>query len=93
MGITDCCLDIWKNGGVEIIANDRRIRSTSSCVTFTDIERLTGDVAKNPTTQNPENIVFDAQRLIVQSDIKLWSFKVLPDDGDKPMIQVQCMGE
>ena len=41
--------------GVDIIANDRRIRSTSSNVTFTDIERLTGNVAKNagdePTIQ------------------------------------------
>ena len=53
------CLDIWKNEGVEIIANDRRTRSTSSYVTFTDIERLIEDVAENPTTQN-----LDAKRLI-----------------------------
>merc|ERR1711871_1656069 len=50
---------------------------------------------------NPENTVFDAKRLIgrkfadpiVQSDIKLWSFKVVAGSGDKPMIQVNFGGE
>merc|ERR1711912_142009 len=51
--------------------------------------------------RNPENTVFDAKRLIgrkfadpvVQSDIKLWPFKVVAGSGDKPMIQVQYKGE
>ncbi|XP_051135392.1 heat shock cognate 70 kDa protein-like isoform X2 [Andrographis paniculata] len=50
---------------------------------------------------NPQNTVFDAKRLIgrrfsdpsVQSDMKLWPFKVIPGAGDKPMIQVQYKGE
>ncbi|WP_436645178.1 Hsp70 family protein, partial [Latilactobacillus sakei] len=50
---------------------------------------------------NPINTVFDAKRLIgrrftdasVQSDIKLWPFKVIPGPGDKPMIVVNYKGE
>ena len=38
------CLEIWKNGGVEITTNDRR----TSYVTFTDIEHLTEDDEKRP---------------------------------------------
>merc|ERR1719326_621909 len=72
-----------------------------SYVAFTDSERLIGDAAKNQVARNPENTVFDAKRLIgrkfqdptVQSDIKLWPFKVLAGSGDKPIIEVHYMGE
>ena len=50
---------------------------------------------------NPRNTVFDAKRLIgrrfsdpaIQADMKHWSFKVVPKEGDKPMIQVKYKGE
>merc|ERR1712014_312192 len=91
----------WKNDGVEIIANDQGNRTTPSYVAFTDTERLIGDAAKNQVARNPENTVFDAKRLIgrkfadsvVQSDIKLWPFKVSSGPGDKPLIEVHFQGE
>ena len=68
---------------------------------FTDTERLIGDAAKNQVARNPENTVFDAKRLIgrkfqdpiVQADIKLWPFKCVAGQGDKPMIIVNAQGE
>ena len=76
---------VFKNGRVEIIANDQGNRITPSYVAFTaEGERLVGDSAKNQLTSNPENTVFDAKRLIgrewsdksVQNDIKFYPFKV-----------------
>merc|ERR1719355_569105 len=101
LGTTYSCVGVWKNDGVEIIANDQGNRTTPSYVAFTDTERLIGDAAKNQVARNPENTVFDAKRLIgrkfadpiVQSDIKLWPFKVLSGTGDKPMIEVTYNGE
>ncbi|CAL1269379.1 unnamed protein product, partial [Larinioides sclopetarius] len=79
---------IFKNGRVEIIANDQGNRITPSYVAFTaEGERLIGDAAKNQLTTNPENTIFDAKRLIgrdwneqtVQKDVKYFPFKVNKD--------------
>ncbi|EAY81899.1 hypothetical protein OsI_37065 [Oryza sativa Indica Group] len=101
LGTTYSCVGVWQHDRVEIIANDQGNRTTPSYVGFTDSERLIGDAAKNQVAMNPINTVFDAKRLIgrrfsdasVQSDIKLWPFKVIAGPGDKPMIVVQYKGE
>jgi heat shock protein 5 len=97
LGTTYSCVGVYKNGRVEIIANDQGNRITPSYVAFNPEsgERLIGDSAKNQLTTNPENTVFDAKRLIgrefndktVQDDIKLWPFKVL-NKNNKPHVQV-----
>ncbi|XP_048424249.1 heat shock 70 kDa protein 18-like [Pyrus x bretschneideri] len=101
LGTTYSCVGVWQHDRVEIIANDQGNRTTPSHVAFTDTERLIGDAAKNQVAMNPINAVFDAKRLIgrrisdasVQSDMKLWPFKVTSGPGDKPMIGVSYKGE
>jgi heat shock protein 5 len=56
-----------------------------------------GDSAKNAYHSNPENTVFDANRLIchktdeadIERDMKHWSFQIVDKDG-KPSIFVKC---
>ncbi|XP_048324409.2 heat shock cognate 70 kDa protein 2 [Ziziphus jujuba] len=101
LGTTYSCVGVWQNDRVEIIANDQGNRTTPSYVAFTDTGRLIGDAAKNQVAMNPTNTVFDAKRLIgrrfsdvsVQTDMKLWPFKVIAGPGDKPMIVVNYKGE
>uniref|UniRef100_H2Z065 Endoplasmic reticulum chaperone BIP n=1 Tax=Ciona savignyi TaxID=51511 RepID=H2Z065_CIOSA len=101
LGTTYSCVGVFKNGRVEIIANDQGNRITPSYVAFTsDGERLIGDAAKNQLTSNPDNTVFDAKRLIgrqwsekgVQSDLKYFPFKVV-EKNTKPHVQVTVKGE
>ncbi|VDL71562.1 unnamed protein product [Nippostrongylus brasiliensis] len=98
LGTTYSCVGVYKNGRVEIIANDQGNRITPSYVAFSGDtgERLIGDAAKNQLTINPENTVFDAKRLIgrdytdktVQADIKLWPFKIV-DKNNKPHVSLK----
>ncbi|XP_058957834.1 endoplasmic reticulum chaperone BiP [Pocillopora verrucosa] len=101
LGTTYSCVGVFKNGRVEIIANEQGNRITPSYVAFTpENERLIGDGAKNQLTTNPENTVFDAKRLIgrtwddkaVQGDIKFFPFKVI-EKNKKPHIQISVKGE
>ncbi|XP_057436455.1 heat shock cognate 70 kDa protein 2-like [Lotus japonicus] len=101
LGTTYSCVGVWQHGCVEIIPNDQGNWTTPSYVAFTDSEFMIGDAAKNQATMNPINTVFDANRLIgrkfsdasVQSDMKLWPFKVISGPGDKPLIVVNYMKE
>jgi len=96
LGTTYSCVGVYKNGKVEIIANDQGNRITPSYVAWTDEgDRFIGDSAKNQATINPENTVFDVKRLIgrkfsdksVQADKKLFPFKIVSKD-DKPYVEV-----
>jgi heat shock protein 1/8 len=101
LGTTYSCVGVWQHDRVEIIANEQGNRTTPSYVAFTESERLVGDAAKNQAAMNPTNTVFDAKRLIgrkfndpvVQADMKLWPFKVIRGEADKPMIEVDYKGE
>jgi len=101
LGTTYSCVGVFKNGRVEIIANDQGNRITPSYVAFMDNgERLTGDAAKNQATINPEGTVFDVKRLIgrdfsdksVQADKKLVPYEIV-SDKNKPMIQIDQGGK
>lgn len=101
LGTTYSCVGVYRDGNVEIIANDQGNRTTPSYVSFTDEERIVGDGAKSLANSKPKNTVFDAKRLIgrkftdpdVQSDMKHWPFIVKAGANDKPVIQVTHKGE
>ncbi|XP_003379656.1 heat shockprotein C [Trichinella spiralis] len=101
LGTTYSCVGVFKNGRVEIIANDQGNRITPSYVAFTpEGERLIGDAAKNQLTTNPENTVFDAKRMVgrewsdksLQADRKMWPFAVV-EKSSKPNVQLTVSGE
>jgi heat shock protein 5 len=101
LGTTYSCVGVYKDGRVEIIANDMGNRITPSYVAFTEEgERLIGDAAKNQLTSNPKNTVFDAKRLIgrqwseksVQSDKKFFPFEMV-EQKSKPHVQVSVNGK
>lgn len=98
LGTTYSCVAVWRQGKVEVIANDQGNRTTPSCVAFNETERLIGDAAKSQMALNPTNTVFDVKRLIgrkfsdpcVQSDLSRWPFRVINEDG-RPTINVTFM--
>jgi len=96
LGTTYSAVGVWKNGRVEIIANDQGNRITPSYVAWTtEGELVVGEAAKNQATINPTQTVFDVKRLIgrdfsdktVQADMKLLPYKVVNKNG-KPNIQI-----
>ena len=100
LGTTYSCVGIFKNGKVEIIANEQGNRTTPSYVAFTETERVIGDGAKSQSSTNPANTICDAKRFLgksfsdrtVQSDMKTLQFDITNKDG-KPVFNVQYKGE
>jgi len=101
LGTTFSCVGVMRNGTVEIIANDQGNRTTPSYVAYAESEKLVGEAAKNQAAMNPANTLFGIKRLIgrkfddptVQSDMKLWPFKVVRGSQNKPEVCVQYKGE
>ena len=97
LGTTYSCVAIWEGNKCEIIANTQGNRTTPSYVAFTEEEKLTGEPAKNQSGSNPKNTIFDAKRLLgrkfsdplVQADMKYFSFDVVPDATDRPMVKLE----
>jgi molecular chaperone DnaK (HSP70) len=64
LGTTYSCVGVFRNGQVEIIANDQGNRTMPSVVSFTSNDRLVGESAVNAAVNNPKNTIFGVKRLI-----------------------------
>ncbi len=102
LGTTYSCVGVYRDGQVEIIANDQGNRTTPSWVAFTpEGERLIGDAAKSQASSNPHNTIFDAKRLmgrkfndpVVQEEMKTFPFKVVNYNSGNCGIQVEHKSE
>jgi heat shock 70kDa protein 1/2/6/8 len=101
LGTTYSCVGLWKDNRCDIIANDQGNRTTPSYVAFTETERLIGDSAKNQSSSNSSNTIYDAKRLIgrkysdpiMKNEISNFPFTVKSDENDKPKIVVNYKNE
>ena len=99
LGTTYSCVGIFKNGRVEIIANEFGNRITPSYVAFTDEERLVGEAAKNQASANPKRTIYVVKRLIgrkyddseVKKDMKWLPYDIVSRNG-KPYVSVEMPG-
>jgi L1 cell adhesion molecule like protein len=100
LGTSNSCVGIYRNGRVEIIANEQGNRTTPSFVSFTAEERLIGDAAKSMVASNSKNTIYDAKRLIgrnydekdMQKELKHYSFNVI-EKNNKPLVEVEYKNE
>ena len=102
LGTTYSCVGVYKDGKVDIIANDQGNRTTPSWVAFTDEgQKLVGDAAKNQAASNTANTVFDVKRLIghkfndpkTQEDIRTLPYKVVEGRNGNCAVVVNYKGE
>jgi heat shock protein 1/8 len=101
LGTTYSCFGIYKDGKVEIIANEMGNRTLPSYVSFTSEERYIGEMAKNMAGQNPKNTIYDAKRLIgrkftddsIQNDLEHLTFTIIKGDNGNPLIEVEYLDE
>ena len=102
LGTTYSCVGVYRNGNVEIIANEQGNRTTPSWVAFTaDGQKLVGDAAKGQAAANTANTVFDVKRLMghkfsdpkTQEDIRTLPYKVVEGRNGNCAIVVEYKGE
>ena len=100
LGTTFSCIGVYRNGGVEIIPNEKGDRTTPSVVSFLDNDIYVGEQTEFKRLKNPKNKIYAVKRIIgrnfddpeVQEDIKNFSYKVVSDNLGRPIIEVDSNG-
>ena len=99
LGTTYTRVAIFEDGNISHIYTDTNMRMTPSCVSFDDEGRYIGEAARDRATNNPQNTITNAKRLIgrkftdpkVQNSMKNSIFKIVNVNG-RPKIQVHSQG-
>ena len=95
LGTSHSCVAVFRQGQVEVIANEQGNRITPSYVAFTPTGTIVGEAAKSQADRNTRNTIFNAKRMIgakfsdatVQEDMKRYPFQVVEVEG-KPVFKV-----
>ena len=95
LGTSHSCVAVFRQGQVEVIANEQGNRTTPSYVAFTPTGTIVGEAAKSQADRNTRNTIFNAKRMIgakfsdatVQEDMKRYPFQVVEVEG-KPVFKV-----
>jgi heat shock 70kDa protein 1/2/6/8 len=101
LGTTYSCVGVWENGQATIISNKWGNRTTPSWVGYTATEILVGEAAKNQSSRNPANTVFDSKRVIgrkfsdpsIKEDQAMWPFKLCEVEGGLAGFAVEFRGQ
>jgi heat shock 70kDa protein 1/2/6/8 len=101
LGSSYCCAAVMVKGKVEIISSEVGLNTIPSYVAFTAAENLVGDGALAQAPKNLANTVYDIKSLMGHSltDVnahnkdKNWPFKLEAGENNKPLVNVQYMGE
>lgn len=102
LGTTFSCVSYYEGEGkITIIPNENGNRITPSYVSFTNTERLIGDLAKKNCGQNPKNTIYAFKRfmgsnitdVIVQEEKNNVPYKIIADENNKTMFEVEFMNE
>lgn len=102
LGTTYSCVGIYQNGQVDIVIDPHSgARTMASYVAFTETERLIGNIAKNQSSMNPKNTIYDAKRFIgmnfsdpkIKEIIPRYPFTIKGDKNDKIYFEVEYKNE
>ncbi|RMD79861.1 MAG: molecular chaperone DnaK [Gammaproteobacteria bacterium] len=102
LGTTNSCVAVMEGGKARVIENAEGSRTTPSVVAFTEEgEVLVGQAAKRQAITNPENTFFAIKRLIgrkfddpvVQRDIQMVPYKIVPADNGDAWVEVPRLGK
>jgi L1 cell adhesion molecule like protein len=102
LGTTYSCVGIFQNGNVDIVIDPHSgNRTIASYVSFTENERLIGNIAKAQSAMNAKNTIYDSKRFIgmnfsdpkIQEIIPRYPFKIKGDKNDKIYFEIEYKGE
>jgi molecular chaperone DnaK len=97
LGTTNSCVAVMEGGDVVVIPNSEGSRTTPSMVSFTEGERLVGQIAKRQAITNPEATVYVVKRLIgrkfedpeVKRSTGLVPYRIVANDNGDAWVEVQ----
>ena len=103
LGTTNSCIGVFRNGNVEILANQSSGRTTPSVVSFCGKEISVGDQTLNYAFSDPEKVIYSVKRIIGKKFTEpgfnnlinnlAYKNKIKRSDNDRPLICVDFNGD